>query len=93
LKLLRRREEIRRYDLPIDPMDLEDKFRELQRLVRLKTEYPRKASYLKQHFDETQRRVLCSLLEEIIELVPWRGIGHGKIFARIVDFQTAKKTL
>jgi hypothetical protein len=93
LKLLRRREEIRRCEIPIEPLDLENKFLQLQHLVRRKAKYLSHASYLADHFDPGQRRVLYALLEEIIESVPWRGIDVGKIFARITEFRASKKNL
>jgi hypothetical protein len=67
LSLLHRREEIRRCEVPVDALALEYKFAELLRLVRRKADYPRNASYLNKHFNETERRIIFGLLEEIIE--------------------------
>jgi hypothetical protein len=74
LDLFRRREEIRRLEVPVSGLDLEYKFAELLRLVRPRADYPRIATYLAHHFDGTQRRVIYALLEEIVEQTPWRGI-------------------
>jgi hypothetical protein len=81
LDLLLHREEIRRHEVPVSALDLEKKFAEiakLLRVVRSKAEYPQNATYLGSHFGEAERRVIYALLEEIIEKVPWRGIIISK---------------
>ena len=74
LTVLRHREEIRRHEVEVSPLDLEYQFAELLRLIRRKSQYPRNASYLNTHFNENERRVIYGLSEEIIEQAPWRGI-------------------
>jgi hypothetical protein len=80
LAILRRREEIRRHEVEVTGLDLEQKFGEILRLIRPKAVYQRKvsfphyASYLADQFDEPHRRVIYSLLEEIIEQAPWQGV-------------------
>jgi hypothetical protein len=77
LALLRRREEIRRYELPVSGLALEYKFAELLCLVlRRRAEYPPNASYLIKNSSEEQLQVIYARLEEIIEQVPWRGIQY-----------------
>jgi len=83
LDLFRYREEIRRHEVPVDALSLEQKFAELLHLIRRKAEYPRNASYLNAHFNEAERRVIYALLEEIIEQAPWHGIEWSLIFERI----------
>jgi hypothetical protein len=70
LNTLRRREEIRRLEIKVEPLDLEYKFAEVLHLLRPKAQYPKYASLLADQFDEAQRRLIYALLEEIIEQVP-----------------------
>jgi hypothetical protein len=74
LNKLRSREEIRRYEFPVEGLDLEEKFRELLRLIRPKAIYPDNANCFNMHFDQKQKRILYALLEEVIEQVPPRPI-------------------
>jgi hypothetical protein len=83
LSLLHCREKIRRCEVPVDALTLEYKFAELLRLVRRKADYPRNASYLNKHFNETERRVICGLLEEIIEQDSWRGVEWSPVWERV----------
>ncbi len=83
LTKLKYREQIRRHEMPVDALSLEEKFGELLRIIRRKAEYPRNASYLAQHFNEGERRIIYALLEEIIEQAPWKGIEWHQIFERI----------
>jgi hypothetical protein len=85
--LLQHREEIRRCEVPVDALSLEYKFAELLRLVRRKADYPRNASYLNKHFNETERRVIFGLLEEIIEQDSWRGIEWWRVWERVYKRQ------
>jgi hypothetical protein len=78
LDQLHRREVIRRHEQPVRALDLKEKFAELLRMVRPKTEYPCNATYLASYFGETERRVIYALLEEIIEKIPWHGIIISK---------------
>jgi hypothetical protein len=57
LDLFRDREEIRRHEVPVDALSLEQKFAELLHLIRRKAEYPCNASDLNAHFNEAERRV------------------------------------
>jgi hypothetical protein len=75
LVVLRHREEIRRCEIEVKPLDLEHKFAELLKLIRPKAEYPRNASYINQNFNEKERRVIYALLEGVIEQAPWPGIS------------------
>jgi hypothetical protein len=88
LALLRHREEIRRLDLPVDGLSLEQKFAELLHMIQPKAEYPTNASYLNANFNEAERRVIYALLEEIIEQAPWSGVDWMKISERV--FATGK---
>jgi hypothetical protein len=90
LGLLRYREEIRRHEVPVDAWSLEQKFAELLHLIRPKAECPRNASYLNRHFNETERRVIYALLEEIIEQAPWGGIEWGPVYDQISKYRTGK---
>ena len=84
LALFRSREEIRRLEFPVRGLEVEEKFQQLLALMRGvrrrdRVAYPQNASYINHHFDAAQRRVLYALLEEVIELVPWRGIDWGLV--------------
>jgi hypothetical protein len=74
LALLRYREEIRRHEIEVTGLRLEEKFAEVLHLVRRSGSFPRYASYLTDEFDERQRQIIYALLEEIIEQVPWQGV-------------------
>lgn len=75
LALLHHREEIRRHEVPVDALQLEEKFAQVLRLVRRRAGYPRNASYLNANFNEVERRVIYALLEEIVEQAPTRVIS------------------
>jgi len=78
LDLLRRRERIRRYELPVPGYCLEQKLGELLSLVlRRRAEYSRIAYFLTETFTDEQRRIIYALLEQIVEQVPWRGINFS----------------
>ena len=79
LALLRRREEIRRLEVPVDGLSLEEKFAELLHIVRRGAQYPTNASFLSAHFGDADRRVIYALLEEILEQAPWEGVDWSKI--------------
>jgi hypothetical protein len=80
LVLLRYREEIRRHEVEVNGLKLEETFSEILRLIRPtafyqgKVSFPSYANYLADQFDEPQRRVIYALLEEVIEQVPWQGV-------------------
>ena len=86
LVLLRQREWIRRCEFPVRGLDIEDKLKELLRVCgvprRERTKYPQKASHINSHFNDAQRRILYALLEEVIELVPWRGVDPNLVADR-----------
>jgi hypothetical protein len=71
---LRLREAIRRHQIPVEDLDLENKFRELLRLIRPKARYPDNANCFNRYFNQEQKRVLYALLEEVIEQAPPRPI-------------------
>jgi hypothetical protein len=83
LRLLRHREEARRQEFPVDPLQLEHQFARLLHFIRPKATYPMNASFLNHHFNEAERRVIYALLEEIIKLALWQGISWGKVVERI----------
>src|SRR5208282_109747 len=82
LALLRHREEIRRHEVPVDALSLEQKFAEVLHLVRKNAKYPMNASYLADYFDEDKRRVIYALLEEIIEQAPTPVIDYGHTYKK-----------
>jgi len=88
LRLFRYREEVSRHEFPVDGLTLEEKFAELLRLIRRKAEYPRRASYLAQHFNEQQRRIIYALLEEVIAQAPWLGIDPSLLWGKIYKIGT-----
>jgi hypothetical protein len=92
LALLRRREEIRRYEISVTPLDLEHKFAELLRLGRPKARYPQNASHINRHFNEQERRVIYALVEGVIEQARWRGISWSPIFERIRKHRNSSDT-
>ena len=85
LNLFRHREEIRRREMPVDALQLEEQFSRLLHLIRPKAKYPMNANMLGQHFDEAQRRVIYALVEEIIEKAPWNGIEWSSISQKIIE--------
>ncbi len=87
LTIYRNREEIRQLAMPVSALDLEGKFAEVMHLVRRRAAYPQHANYLSEHFDETQRRVLYSLLEEIIEQAPWDGISWSQVGDKVYPLE------
>jgi hypothetical protein len=90
LNLLRYREEVRRLEFPVDALQLEQQFARLLRLIRRKAAYPMNASYLNSHFNETERRVIYALLEEIMEQAPWQGISWGTVIEKISAYRQRK---
>ena len=85
LLLFRDREGVRRHEAEVTPLMLEEKFGELLRFVRRRATYPSHATYLGLHFNETQRRIIYALLEEIIEQAPWRGLDPGALYSGLRD--------
>lgn len=88
LALFRLREQIRGLEFPVSGLDIEEKFQKVLGLMsgirrRDRVRYPQNASYISQHFDADQRRVLYALLEEVIEMVPWRGINWMLVFSLV----------
>ncbi len=88
LALLLSREQIRRLEVPVSGLDIEEKFQQVLALMRgvrrrEPAGYPQNASYINHHFDDKQRRVFYALLEEIIEMVRWRGVIWGLVCSRV----------
>lgn len=84
LATFRLREQIRRYEFPVQGLEIEEKFKQLLAAMsgvprRAKGNYPANASYINSRFDEIQRRVLYALLEELLECVRWRGVDWGLV--------------
>jgi len=71
---LRAREMMRSGATPVDPITIESKLARLLSFVRPKAKYPRNASYIAQHFNASERRVLYELLDDIEERVPWNRL-------------------
>jgi hypothetical protein len=80
LKTLRIREAMRSGRLQVDALDIEHKLAGLLALVRPKALYPQHASYIGKHFNAEERRVLFTLLDDIEEQVPWRGLLWHKVW-------------
>ena len=74
LSHLRAREMMRSGATPVDPITIESKLARLLSFVRPKAKYPRNASYIAQHFNASERRVLYELLDDIEERVPWNRL-------------------
>jgi hypothetical protein len=90
LDLLRRREQIRRHEVPVSGLDVEDKFKQiLGRLHGVRrqnlTDYPQNANEVNDNFNDSQRRVLYALLEEIIEAPPQPIIDWARVWHRVYD--------
>jgi len=85
LERLRLREAVRRLEVPVDGLSLEEKFAQLLRLLRPRARYPMNASYLNQEFNEHERRVIYALLEGVIEQIPWRGINWYQVFNAVSE--------
>jgi hypothetical protein len=90
LDLLRRREQIRRHEIPVSGLDVEDKFKQiLGRLHGVRrqnlADYPQNANEVNDNFNDSQRRVLYALLEEIIEAPPQPIIDWARVWQRVYD--------
>jgi hypothetical protein len=90
LDLLRRREQIRRHEFPVSGLDVEDKLKQiLGRLHGVRrqnlTDYPQNANEVNDNFNDSQRRVLYALLEEIIEAQPQPIIDWARVWQRVYD--------
>lgn len=86
LDLLRRREQIRRREFPVSGLEIEQKLGQILRCMRgvrrRSVEYYRQtASEICDTFDDSQRRVLYALLEEIVENVSGRLIDVNQLWS------------
>jgi hypothetical protein len=80
---LRSREAKRRGDVPVDTLDLEQKFARVVYAVRGKSELSSGARMTIKSLDERQRRALYTLLDEIEDQIPWRGFNSQAAYELI----------